>query len=58
MGDGGGRYGEVLRNKGWRERTVRDDEAMVWVYRRKRDDGRIGEDGVGERKKGEVESER
>lgn len=34
---------------------------MVWVYRRKRDDRRIGEDGVGERKKGEVgevESER
>ena len=31
---------------------------MVWVYRRKRDDGRIREDGMEERKKGEVESER
>lgn len=37
------------------------DEGMVRTYRKKRDDGRIGEDGVGERKKGEVgevESER
>ena len=34
---------------------------MVGVYRRKRDDGRLGEDGMEERKKeevGEVESER
>ena len=34
---------------------------MVGVYRRKRDDGRIGEDGIEARKKeevGEVESER
>lgn len=36
----------------------KDGEGMMRTYRRKRDDGRIGEDGVGERKKGEVESER
>ena len=31
---------------------------MVGVYQRKRDDGRIGEDGMEERKKGEARSGR